>query len=453
MKKRFDMLMALALTGAMTIAPVASVAAEEEYEVLTDENGNVYDLGGMEITIRDWWSSGEEAEPTDTYGEDLLDYHDWLQETYNFTVKQVAISDWGSTPEDFLNYVSTDGDDENYVWILRTGPEFVSAMNSGLMYDLSTLDCLDFSEDKWVSGVHELCSKNGAIYACSPLVPEPRGGMYFNKRLLEEAGIDPQSIYDLQESGEWTWDKFVEICEQITADTDNDGVIDRWALVTDDSETKNEAVWSNATAYIGMEDGKYVNLTSSDATLEALNFALDIMDKYKYMPEGAEWDYWKTEFPNGSGAFLVGQAYLAANELKDMEDDFGFVCFPKGPQASDYTNCYTDNPYAIPACYDADKAWKIAFALNVWTDRVPGYEDYNDRLSGYYATFRDEESVDLTIARMCENGMVTYHDMIPGLSIGEQYLWGINLDNPPAQAAETIANEWASYLAEANGEA
>lgn len=48
-----------------------------------------------------------------------------------------------------------------------------------------------------------------------------------------------------------------------------------------------------------------------------------MMAKYKYMPEGAEWDYWKTAFPNGDGAFLVGQAYLAANEFKDMEDDFG----------------------------------------------------------------------------------------------------------------------------------
>ena len=27
------------------------------YPILTDENGNVYDLGGMEIVIRDWWSN------------------------------------------------------------------------------------------------------------------------------------------------------------------------------------------------------------------------------------------------------------------------------------------------------------------------------------------------------------------------------------------------------------
>lgn len=97
----------------------------------------------MEIIIRDWWSSGEEEEPKNAYEEARQEYRDWVQDTYNFKIKQVAISDWGSTPEDFLNYATTGGD-ENYVWILRQGAEFVSAMNSGLMYDLATLDCLDF---------------------------------------------------------------------------------------------------------------------------------------------------------------------------------------------------------------------------------------------------------------------------------------------------------------------
>lgn len=427
-------------------------AEEGGYVALTDENGNVYDLGGMEIVIRDWWSSGEEAEPTDAFEEARQEYQEWVQDTYNFKITQIAISDWGSTPEDYLNYVTSGGDDNNYVWILRKGPEFVSAMNNGLMYDLSTLDCLDFSEAKWVSGVHELCSKNGAIYACFPEIPEPRGGVFFNKRLLEEAGIDPADIYKWQESGEWTWDKFEELCATITADTDNDGVIDRWGLVTDESLFKNMSVWSNNTEYIGMENGKYVNKTETDETLQALNWAIDMMSKYLYKPDGAEWDWWKTAFPAGNAAFLAGEVYMAANEFKDMEDDFGFVCFPMGPNATDYTNLYSDNPFAIPACYDADRAWKIAFAMNVYKNPVPGYEDYNDRLSGYYNQFRDMESVDLTITRLCENGMNSYHELIPGLNLGEQFMWGLSVDNPPAVAAEAVRNQWASYLAYANGE-
>lgn len=54
------------------------------------------------------------------------------------------------------------------------------------------------------------------------------------------------------------------------------------------------------------------------------------------------------------------------------------------------------------------------------------------------------------MARMVENGMVTYHTFIPGLDLGADVYWNINKDNTPAQQAETIRNTWAAYLEEAN---
>ncbi|MBE6023286.1 MAG: extracellular solute-binding protein [Cellulosilyticum sp.] len=439
---------------AETTTETEETASEEEvapsHVVRTDADGNPIDLGGMEIIIRDWWTADEEVEPTNAFEEAREEYYDWIQETYNFKIKQVAISDWGSVPEDFLNY-TTSGGDENYIFILRPGSELVAAMNSGLMYDLSTLDCLDFSKDKWGSDVHKLMEKHGAIYGMAAGTIEPKGGMYFNKRLLQEAGIDPQSIYDLQESGDWTWEKFEEICKQIQADTNNDGVIDRYAMVNFASTFYGEAVASNDAEFIGKDDNGYYNALESEATMEALNWALDMISTYDYpQPTDSEWDYWKEAFINGNGAFIAGETYQAGGDWSTMEDDFGFVCFPKGPKASDYTNVYSDNPYCIPACYDAEKAWKLAFAYDVYTDPVPGFEDYNDREAGFYNSFRDTESVELSIRRLMTNGKITYHTMIPGLSLGEDVLWGINKDSTPAQQAEKIRNTWASYLEEAN---
>ena len=59
---------------------------ESPYPLLKDENGNVYDLGGMEVIIRDWWSSGDEPEPQNAYDEARKEYLDWIQSTYNFTI-------------------------------------------------------------------------------------------------------------------------------------------------------------------------------------------------------------------------------------------------------------------------------------------------------------------------------------------------------------------------------
>lgn len=424
------------------------------YTIRTDANGNKIDLGGIEVIIRDWWSGdGTRPEATDAYTEAKYEYLDWAQETYNFTIKEMTISDWGSTPQDFADYAALGGD-EYYVFGLRQGSELTAAMNSGLMYDVSTLGVFDFSEDKWSSGVHQMFAKGGAVYGFRGIEAEPRGGLYFNKRLLEEAGITAQQIYDWQEAGEWTWAKFEEVCQQVQADTDNDGIIDRYGMANFNVDLYCNAVYSNGGDFVRMENGKYVNAVETEETLEALNWAFDMWEKYDAhtsYPEDAAWDYWNTAFSTGMAVFNIAECYKARqfNEM-GMEDDFGFVCFPKGPKASDYTNIYLDNVYAIPACYDADKAWKIAFAYDLYTEPVPGFEDYSAYKSNYYSSMRDTESVDLTVARLLKNGRTTFHTLVPGIDLGPQLFWAINKDNTPAAQAEASRDTWQAYLDEAN---
>jgi len=438
-------------------ASTASTTEEDlgGYSIRTDANGNKIDLGGIEVIVRDWWSTGEREEAADAYTEARYEYLDWAQETYNFTIKELAISDWGSTPEDFANYVSTNGDDNYYVFALRTGDELIAAMNSGLMYDLATLDCLDFSEDKWVHAITDQYSKGSSTYAFRSHTGAALGGrgVYFNKRILQEAGIDPQKLYDWQESGEWTWDKFEEICSQVEADTDNDGVIDRFAMACYNTVWYTMAVYSNFGDFIAKDDaGKYYNDLESNETMEALTWAVDMWDKYdasKAYPEDAAWDYWTTAYTNGEACFCSAELWRSGSFNDAMEDDFGFVCFPKGPQANDYANVCSDNPYAIPACYDAEKAWKVAFAYDIYTEPVPGYEDYEPWKSGFYQSFRDAEAVDLTVSRLMKNGRPAYDALVPGVNTSD-VIWAINKENTPAQQAEVVRPTWAAFLEEAN---
>lgn len=71
-------------------------------------------------------------------------------------------------------------------------------------------------------------------------------------------------------------------------------MIDRYAMVNFRSTFYNEAVASNYGDYIAMdENGKYYNDLESNETLDALNWALRMLDTYDYpQPEGSEWDYW-----------------------------------------------------------------------------------------------------------------------------------------------------------------
>ena len=444
----------LAITAAaMVMSAQAVMADEEDYTVITDENGDPIDLGGMDIVIRDWWS-GDPAEPTNDYEEARDEYREWIQETYNFTISQQAISDWTSTPADFVDYATTGGD-ENYIWILRDDPAITSALSSGLMYDLATLDCLDFSLPKFQRNkLHEQYAKGDSIYAMYAGYSEPRTGVYFNKRLLNDAGIEPETIYDMQADGTWTWDAFEEMMAAVQRDIDNDGVIDIYGLTLNEGNMTTIAVFSNNGSYIGKNDDGYFYNLESPETLEALEWTVDMFTKYDLPdPEGAEWDYYKEAFINGQAAFMVEDEYAGTpgNFLQDMEDEVGFVMFPKGPQRDDYINVWSNNPVAIPACYDADKAWKLAFAWNLYTDQPAGYEDYMD-LSNAAAGIFDMRAIDETIPMMMDedHGTVAYHGLIPNLSLGEQFVWNIAPGSVVSEQVEAIRDTWKAYVDEAN---
>ena len=444
----------LAITAAaMVMSAQAVMADEEDYTVITDENGDPIDLGGMDIVIRDWWS-GDPAEPTNDYEEARDEYREWIQETYNFTISQQAISDWTSTPADFVDYATTGGD-ENYIWILRDDPAITSALSSGLMYDLATLDCLDFSLPKFQRNkLHEQYAKGDSIYAMYAGYSEPRTGVYFNKRLLNDAGIDPETIYDMQADGTWTWDAFEEMMAAVQRDIDNDGVIDIYGLTLNEGNMTTIAVFSNNGSYIGKNDDGYFYNLESPETLEALEWTVDMFTKYDLPdPEGAEWDYYKEAFINGQAAFMVEDEYAGTpgNFLQDMEDEVGFVMFPKGPQRDDYINVWSNNPVAIPACYDADKAWKLAFAWNLYTDQPAGYEDHMD-LSNAAAGIFDMRAIDETIPMMMDedHGTVAYHGLIPNLSLGEQFVWNIAPGSVVSEQVEAIRDTWKAYVDEAN---
>ena len=430
------------------------------YTVRRDAAGNPIDLGGITVTIRDW-STDPDAETNDgsAYAQAREDYQNWLQETYNFKLVQKAISTYESSTEDFVNYVTEGGDDENYIFVLITADAF-NAMNKGLMYDVSTLDCLDLSDaGKWHQGVKEMFSLGDKIYGCRPGDSGVGGrGVFVNKRILEDAGYTMDQLYAWQDAGQWTWDKYEEICKAVQdkGDINNDGVIDVYGMATRNTIWFEIITHTNYGAFIDKdENGNLRNALEDPNTMEALNWALDMWDKYDAHPsyaEDAAWDYFLTAFKEGKGCFYPGELWRANDFSNNMEDDIGFVAFPKGPQADGYINPVADNPWVIPGCYDEDKAWKIAFALDVWFDPIPEFETYKGYIVDNYNNFDDTESVESTVATLMESGRPTYNVLVPGLDLAADVFYVISKENTPAQIAESVRNNWQSLLDAVNNQ-
>lgn len=471
MKKTLAMLLALMMLLACIPAMAEDVEnpyAEYGVEIKIDPaTGKPYDLGGMVVTVVDWWSTDwHDTEPTTTAEEDTKAYREWIEETYNFTINRVSATGWPGD-DDFTN-IATTSPEENYVWVIYAG-YYASAMKAGLMYDLSTLDCLDFTDEKWNTTIMNLGTKDityiedgetktkTGIFTMRPEAAEPRKGIFFNKRLLTEAGVDPESIYDMQQNGTWTWAAFEELCAKLTRDTDNDGVIDRYAMMSFSNHFLPAALVSNGVGFVMVdENGLYYNAAETDAFLEAANWVEDMVKKYEMpTPEGANWDYFESAFKNAEVALQCHEDYFAGS-LSEMEDDYGFVMFPKPTEDTDtYKWSPTDNIYCIPACYDPDTAWKIAFAFDLFTETTPGYEDADDWKNDFYKKYRDDRAVDETITMMRSNEtqFVWYSDMVAGYDLGNQYyysVYGINPSATPVEKAEEMRATWQAYLDDAN---
>lgn len=450
--------------GDKTDESTASGAGDTQvgsYVPLTDANGNVYDLGGMDIIVRDWFSgSGERGEAKSDAEEATFDYQDAIMAAHNFTIKKMSdgYSDWGSAPQDFIDYASAPDDGQNFLFTVRACTEITNAMKNGLCFDLATLDCLDFSSEKFqMNKLHDKFSRGSHIFAMYANAPEPRDGIYFNKRLLKEADIDPESIFDMQKNGTWTWDAFRELCQKVHRDTDSDGQIDVYGCDGNFGNFVTSLIYANDGEYVGKDHatGDFILKLTDQNTIEALNFAKEIQNSYMQAhPADASWDYYQSSYREGKYVFMFEQGYAATHASNNMLspdkmfDEIGFVHVPKGPASKGYTNLYQDNPVIIPANYSKEKAWNLAFAWNLFTNDTPGYENSDSWQDTYYDGSFDERSVNETIAPMRSDGLVSYHDVVPDLNTGD--IVDHLQDDDVSVTVDSIKDRWQALIDAAN---
>ncbi len=410
------------------------------------------DLGGLDILIADWWS-GPEGEAKTQQEEDTRAYRKEIQAKYNFTIKQQSIGGWGDHQETFTLGTMAN-DPAGQIFCMDQG--FIAKpFSNNLFYNLSSLETLDFTEEKWNRTVLDLMTApDGNIYGMATGKPEPRCGVFWNKRLFEEAGLDRDLPYDLQANGEWNWEKFEELCGKLTRDIDGDGVTDTYAMMSFSPDLFNALVVCNNGQYIGMdENGKYYNDINTPQFLEALQYGVKLIEKGYEMPapEGAEWDCFIGMFHDAKVAMTFAEEHKVGT-WADMDDDFGFVMAPAGPQGTN-KQVFKDNIFVIPSCFtDADYVNKIAFAYNLYTNPTPGYEDDDDWKTGYYPAFRDERAVDETLVMMYEEGRgeLWYLPAVYGTSYGDIVFNVYGLWQTPAEKIEEVNAKWQSFIDDAN---
>ena len=447
MKKALILLFACLLL----VCSVAAAEAPANYpEIRIDPlTGKAYDLGGKTVYILDYWSGdGDRSTAPTEEQQAMYDYQDWLMETYNCTIVQKQCGDWGTCAEEMINYYSVGKDDTLRVYIIEPG-KVGSLVANGVAADWNRSVTVNMNSEHWNKATTDLLTIGSSVFGTSVGNSEPRGVLFFNKRLLEESGIDWNSLYDMQAAGTWTWDAWEAMLKKATRDTDNDGVIDVWGVGGSADDMYVLATFANGGSFFDFDaDGLLQPTMDSAATLEALNWASTIQKSYwMNTPEDASWDWYKTSWKNGDYAFYVYQAFGGFNdrsEMSGMEDEWGCVAFPTGDKGGNYVTVVSENAALIPNVYTDDEISMITMIYELWTQPTPGYNDPDAWIGNKY-NYTDDRAVDETYA-MLRKGKHGRTNKVSCLGtqndiLGVSLLWSLPASTP-AELIEAGMPAW-----------
>ncbi|MCL2229744.1 MAG: extracellular solute-binding protein [Treponema sp.] len=421
-------------------------------------------LRGMNIIVGNWWMDYNPANnppmrsgwANSDFQQRQLDYRRRLVQQYGFTMQDRNVASWNEMSQVAATSMMAGRPAAS---VFRLQPDWALALyRQNLLYNVASRRVIDWTATtpvEWNQVVTEAFTFNNRTFAFA----DGYGGSYhaacvfWNKRLFREAGLDENLPYDLQRNGQWTWDRFLEICKQLTRDRNNDGIMDTYAMPADlSTEILDALISSNGANYVSRDrNGRLSNATNTPAFIEAVQFYMRLRDEgvMKPKPEGAAWNWHIPEFQDGRVAMRIDQQYLATNDLRNMRDNWGMVLPPKGPRRpNQYTVFNDENVMVIPARGFTDaQVDAILWAVQAWVTPV----DENWRL-GEYPNYRDRRAVDETVAMIRNRALWQwkYHLHVPGLNRGG-IAWEIwHHDGEPAQLIEAVSQNWNALIADAN---
>ena len=272
--------------------------------------------------------------------------------------------------------------------------KFVSA---DILTDLKTVPHLKLDQPHWNQNSIGLTSLGGKVYgAANYFTPHvtTSWGLYYNKEMIKELGLEDP--FKLVKENKWTFDKFREYALAAMKDLNGDGVMDhndRYGLSGPEQDM-------TVAFFLGMgqnalkvdENGKVVYSMNDPKVFDVLGKLRQMFhqDKLFYVKKAGEsWLANVDAFVTGKSLFL-GYMY-GMQQLRDMEDDFGYLPMPTLEESGDY-RCAVDHNsplIGIPITNsDLEKTGLITEAL-AWKAQ----EDMNILFDDAGSTFfRDEDS-------------------------------------------------------------
>lgn len=227
--------------------------------------------------------------------------------------------------------------------------------------------------------------------------------LVYNKDIFERENLEDP--FELQQKGEWTWDKFLEIAKAATK-RDASGNVTQWGVVTaSGADFMMQLLASNNAEALTYEDREFKVNFSDKKVMEVYDFLNKIVVQEKCgiltelvleCPERGD-KAWK----NGSAAM----AFVSLSQAKTYSpENCGFIVCPKGPSAEDYqVPAHSGPAYMVSsASKEPEASARIMYDLFArWDTTIPGHYD-EDELEEFKTGYGDYDTA------FCENDFETF---------------------------------------------
>ena len=406
--------------------PTASSEETSEAPVDTNIYPEVIDLGGREINVLCWdWGAGsnsilgytgeilysteDKATAVDTAKAAVID---WVEDTYHCTIG--GMLDSTTEPQQIVSNMLTTGL-YNYDILFENSAKLSGMVTNGLLTDLNSVSTLHLSNSWWdQNAVKDLSIANHLYFVCGDINTYDNLGTWcvlFNKDLKEAMSIE-ENFYDTVRNGGWTFDHFMEICKDVTHESDGTpGIneLDTWAFGT---ETYNMyvQVLAGGIKIVEKDDDDLPYFTVEKRTEETYNALNRIVEFYKSADVMVANDGTYNGKYSNVWEGTVHKAFIEGRELfyecglinvasfRQMDNEFGILPVPMTFEGQDrfYHTVSSDNSsyLALPfGVKDEEDLGVVIEAIAMKSKEMVTPEFYDIQLK--YRDTRDDESAEM----------------------------------------------------------
>lgn len=228
-----------------------------------------------------------------------------------------------------------------------------SLLTQGYLRSFNSLENVDMSMPWWDQSAIDTMSVNGQMFFgmmdFSVDIYESLTVLFYNGELLDRFQLDDP--YELYQNSSWTIDVMLEMIETVATDLNGDGKYD----ITNDlyglsgRQYQFQPILFTSGLEIVSWNEQENKFEHSLGNEYFLSVAEAIGNLYDTSRNGVEYGYTDTSrnaFKDGRVLFysrLLGDYNL----LRDQEDDYGIICFPRYDYTNEKSLCFVQNPNAL----------------------------------------------------------------------------------------------------------